>query len=157
MRIIIFFLATLFLTGCEDNRVFEQNTDIDNKIWLADSVVDFKFEIADITKPYHLYFNLRNTVSYPYENIYVTYTLKDTLNNEINKELINYNLFDPKTGKPFGSGLGDVFDHQFLIMENYKFERPGSYIFEIQQYMRMDSLPEVLSAGVRVEEVQVEE
>ena len=68
---------------------------------------------------------------------------------------MNYNLFDPKTGEPFGNGLGDVFDHQFLLLENYKFERPGPYNFKLQQYMRMDSLPEVLSAGIRVEKVEM--
>jgi gliding motility-associated lipoprotein GldH len=151
----ITFSATLLiltlLTACDQPRVYEQNIDIANKIWIADSLLSFQFDPKDISKNYNLYFNIRNTAAYPFENIYVTYYLKDTLGNELKKKLINYNLFDPKTGKPFGSGLGDVFDHQFLILENYKFERPGPYVFQLQQYMRRDSLPEIMSAGLRVE------
>jgi gliding motility-associated lipoprotein GldH len=144
-------LILILLTACDQPRVYEQNIDIGNKIWVADSLLSFQFDPKDISKNYNLYFNIRNTAAYPFENIYVTYYLKDTLGNELKKKLINYNLFDPKTGKPFGSGLGDVFDHQFLILENYKFERPGPYVFQLQQYMRRDSLPEIMSAGLRVE------
>lgn len=150
MRFIILFVACFTVFGCDDNRIFEKNKDLSNKVWLADSIVQFTFDIKDISKPYDLYFNVRNSVSYPYENIYITYYLKDTANSELRSELLNFNLFDPKTGQPYGDGLGDVFDHQFRIIENYRFNRPGLHIMELKQYMRMDSLPEVLSAGILV-------
>jgi gliding motility-associated lipoprotein GldH len=156
MRGVLAVVFFTFLISCDDSRVFEENLDIENKIWIADSAKRFQFSVKDTDKRYNLYFNLRNTVSYPYENIYVTYTLRDTLNNQLKKELINFNLFDPKTGKPFGSGLGDVFDHQLPILNNYKFDHSGPFVFQLQQYMRMDSLPEVISAGLRVERVKEE-
>ena len=156
MRLIFSLLVIVALVSCDDQRIYEKNADLKDKMWLADSTLDFTFKVPDLKEKYNLYLNLRNTVSYPYENIYITYYLKDTLNNEIKKQLVNYNLFDPKTGKPFGSGLGDVFDHQFLLLENFKFERPGPYVFEIQQYMRMDTLPEILSGGLRVEKATIE-
>jgi gliding motility-associated lipoprotein GldH len=155
MRIIlIFFISCSFLfVACDDQRIVEKNVDFKNKIWLSDSLVTLPFEITDTQKNYNIYFNLRNTVSYPYENIYITYYLKDTANVELEKNLVNYNLFDTKSGKPFGSGLGDVFDHQFLLLENFEFSKPGLYVLQVQQYMRMDSLTEVVSAGTRVEQV----
>ncbi|QSE98504.1 gliding motility lipoprotein GldH [Fulvivirga lutea] len=140
-------------SACDENRVFEQNADLDNKIWMADSTLNFQFNVPKLDEEYNLYFNIRNTVAYPYENIYITYSLSDTLNNQLKKELVNYNLFDPKTGEPYGDGLGDVFDHQLILLENFKFEQPGPYKFQLQQYMRMDSLPEIISAGIRVEKV----
>ncbi len=152
MRTTLFALLIIFsICACDQNRVYEQNIDLENKIWIADSLLTFQFDTKDISNKYNLYFNIRNTAAYPFENLYVTYTLSDTLGNEIDKKLINHNLFDPKTGKPFGSGLGDVFDHQFIILKDYKFERPGPYLFHLQQYMRRDSLPEIMSAGLRVE------
>jgi gliding motility-associated lipoprotein GldH len=153
MRFILIISSLFLFISCDDQRIVEQNIDFKNKIWLADSLITLPFDITDTQKSYNIYFNLRNTISYPYENIYVTYYLKDTAEVELKKELISYNLFDPKTGKPYGSGLGDIFDHQFLIFDNFKFSKPGPYILQVQQYMRMDSLTEVVSAGTRVEQV----
>ena len=156
MRLVLAAIIFTFLISCDDSRVYEENLDVENKIWIADSVKTFQFNIKDPNKKYNLYFNLRNTVSYPYENIYVTYMLRDTLDNQLSEELINFNLFDPKTGEPFGAGLGDVFDHQLPILDNYKFDHTGPYVFQLQQYMRMDSLPEIISAGLRVEQAMDE-
>ncbi len=58
---------------------------------------------------------------------------------------------DPKTGKPNGSGLGDLFDHKFLIKRNYRFPKPGKYTMQIRQYMRQDPLLNILSVGITVE------
>lgn len=151
MRYLYYLLFIIILASCDDSRIFEDNTDIDNKIWIADSTVSFQFNVPDLKENYNLYFNVRNTASYPFENIYIRYQLSDTLNNQLKNELLNYNLFDPKTGEPYGSGLGDVFDHQLILLKDYKFERPGPYVLEFKQYMRMDSLPEILSTGIRVE------
>lgn len=156
MRIICLLLTICLLSSCDDQRLYENNKELADKYWLADSVLNFEFEVQDIGTPYNLYINIRNTASYPYENIYLTYYLKDSLDKELKSELINYNLFDPKTGQPFGEGLGDIFDHQFLLLKNYQFQTTGTYSFNLQQYMRMDSLPEVLAAGVRVERVSVD-
>ncbi len=157
MKVVYPFLLTLLiLASCDESRVYETNIDINNKIWLADSIIRHDFEIKDIKETYNLYVNIRNTVGYPYENIYLTYYLKDTANNELRKDLINFNLFDPKTGKPYGDGLGDLFDHQFMVLKDLSFDRPGPYVFELQQYMRMDSLPEIMSVGLRVEKNMAE-
>jgi len=64
-------------------------------------------------------------------------------------------LFDPKLGTPYGqSGLGDIFDHQFVLTEKFSFESSGVKTVEIQQFMRYDSLPEIVSIGIRVERVE---
>lgn len=152
--IIIIFLGAL--TACDDSRVYEKNSDLENKEWIADSTKAFEFEIKDSTISYNIYYNIRNTVSYPFQNIYVQYALKDSTDKELDSQLINNNLFDAKTGKPFGDGLGDVFDHQFPILENYNFKNNGKYTVTLQQFMRRDTLPEIISAGIRVERATVD-
>lgn len=148
--IILLFLIS-GLTACDSNRIYEENIDLENKTWIADSSVSFQFQIKNPENKYNLYYNLRNTISYPFQNIYVNYTLEDTLGNKIAGELINKDLFHPKTGKPYGDGLGDIFDHQFPLLEDYQFEKAGAYRITLEQFMRRDSLPEILSVGVRVE------
>ena len=147
-----FCLFSIGLTACDEARVFEENHELDNKIWLSDSIIDFQFDIKNSKKNYNIYYNIRNTVSYPYRNIYVNYSLEDTSGTKLRANLVNTDLFNPKTGRPLGSGLGDVFDHQVLLLENYKFRSAGVYNFKIQQYMRRDSLLDILAVGVRVEE-----
>jgi gliding motility-associated lipoprotein GldH len=66
--------------------------------------------------------------------------------------MINSFLFDEKTGKPNGnSGLGDIYDQQFLLLKDYAFTQPGDYTIQFEQFMRTDSLQGVLAIGVRVE------
>jgi gliding motility-associated lipoprotein GldH len=151
-RIIVFLTFVVFIAfGCNRGRIFEKNVKFSDRIWNKDSAAVFDFEITDINSDYKFYFNLRNTILYPYQNIYLSYSLEDTLGNVYDSDLTNINLFDSKTGKPFGNGMGDIFDHQYLVIEDYQFNNPGLYQFRIKHYMRMDSLPEIMSVGLRIE------
>jgi gliding motility-associated lipoprotein GldH len=60
-------------------------------------------------------------------------------------------LLDPKSGKPYGDGLGDLFDHRISMMKKYHFSRRGKYTIRLRQYMRQNPLPEIYSVGVTVE------
>jgi gliding motility-associated lipoprotein GldH len=145
-------LLLLILFACSDpHRVYEQNTDFSKNLWLADSVVQFEFEITESDLNYNLYYNVRNSISYPYHNLYVLHTLEDSLGTTLSSALQNMDLFDPITGAPLGDGLGDIFDHRILAVSNQRFPENGLYRFKIQQFMRQDSLPLILSVGLRVE------
>ena len=151
-KIIWLFTAILLFSGCDSNRVYEDNIDFQNRIWSASDIKTFDFHIARPGLRYNVYINLRNTSEYPHYNIYIRYTLKDTLQNNLKSELININLFDPKMGIPNGkSSAGDIFEHQQIMLDNFTFPDSGKYILSYQQYMRYDSLPEIISVGLRVE------
>lgn len=149
-------LIILFIFACNnDHRIYEKNKTLSNRLWHTDSVKSFEFDIRETEKAYNFYLNIRNTTAYPYHNIYLTYYLKDSLDHVLMQELINRNLFHPQTGKPLGkSGLGDVFDHRINLKENFNFPEPGKYRLMVEQSMRLDSLPEIISVGARVEVAQ---
>ncbi|MDN5205677.1 gliding motility lipoprotein GldH [Fulvivirgaceae bacterium BMA10] len=149
--ILILIFCVLILNACDSSRVFEQNTDLENGYWPKNDVKAFDFEIKDETEAYNIYYNIRNSISYPYHNLYLTYSIEDSLGNNISQALQNMNLFDPKTGEPVGSGLGDIFDIQILALKDFKFKHPGKYTFRMQQFMRMDTLPDILAVGMRIE------
>jgi len=151
LNYLAFIFAFIFLAACDDARLFEKNIDFNQKVWVADSVTTFDFQVDNNDKPYNIYLNVRNTNTYPYYNLYVKYSLEDTLGNVLESDLVNYDLFHEKTGKPFGAGLGDIFSHQFPLQEDYKFPNSGGYQIKLQQYMRQDSLQGIVSAGVRIE------
>jgi gliding motility-associated lipoprotein GldH len=146
-------LLLVIFFSCDSDRVFEENKELENAYWLADSAQEFTFTISDTTQRYNIYYNLRNTASYPFRNIYIDYVLEDTTGRQLEGNLVNRELFHPNTGKPHGSGLGDVFDHQFLLLEKYPFPADGKYTMSLRQYMRRDTLKDVVAVGVRVEKV----
>lgn len=159
MRVIVFtLLCAGLLTACNTNRVFERNEDLNDQSWLVGNTPSFDFLITDTTAHYNLYCNIRSEVSYPKANLYFTYYLTDSTGIAFEQKLISEFLFDKKTGKPFGkSGLGDIYDHQIVLLKNYKFNYPQKYTVAFEQFMRMDTLPGILAVGLRVEKVEVEE
>ena len=149
----VWLLAGILLLslGCDDKRVYEDKKDFPEKYWVFNNPADFEFEIDNSEQAYNLLFSVRNTSKYQYQNIYLQYYLEDSTGRLLSSELKNILLFNTKTGVPLGQGLGDIFDIERTFLENYTFENVGKYRLRIDQFMRQDSLPEILSVGLRVE------
>ena len=153
MKSLLFFLfCAVLLTACDNSRVFEKNEDFKDQSWLVSVKPEFEFSIPDTLQRYNVYCNVRNDISYPYSRLFITYYLQDSIGKELQKKLIGHMLFDPKTGKPQGvSGLGDIYDHQILLLNNYKFSQKGKHKIKFEQFMRTDTLQGILAVGARVE------
>jgi len=152
--VLFFFMAILCLSACDGNRVFEDYKDFKSKSWVVSDTVNFEFNIEDASVPYNLHCDIRSTLDYPYSRIFVNYTLEDSTHHVLATKLVSSYLFDAKTGEPNGdSGLGDIYDHRFALLQNRTFT-PGKYFVKLQQFMRTDTLHGVLAAGVRVEKVE---
>lgn len=152
MRPVIIIFLSCLLFSCDSDRLFEQNINLEERYWRVDEPMIFEFNIEDSSKPYNIYYNVRNSLDYPYARLFIQYTLSDSAGLLLNKKLNSQFLFDQKTGKPLGqSSIGDVFDHQFLLMEKQAFNYPGKYKLKIEQYNRQDTLQGILAVGARVE------
>lgn len=147
------FLITL-ISSCDTNRLYEENHSLEGNDWYADSTLSYSFFIQDTLNPSAISFNVRNSISYPYTNLYIKYSIISPSTKEEKSDLYNMILFDEKTGEPFGSGMGDIFDHQFLVLPQYTFKNKGQYIIQIKQYMRRNPLPFIMAFGVRVEKIE---
>lgn len=148
---IVVLISALIVFSCDTNAVYKEYADIDDGKWYIKNAPSFTFEIDDASVPYNIYYNLRNSLSYGYYNLYLTRYLRDSSGKEIESRLDELILMDPKTGKPNGDGLGDIFDHKFLMKRDYRFPKPGKYTMQIKQYMRQDPLLNILSVGITVE------
>ena len=54
-------------------------------------------------------------------------------------------------GNWLGDGLGDIYDNRILFHRNVRFPQRGEYRFEIYQAMRLNPLPGIMDAGIRIE------
>jgi gliding motility-associated lipoprotein GldH len=152
MRIAILYIFILFtIVSCDKKTVFNQNKDFDKAKWFIKDECKFDVTIDDASQTYKLYYNVRNNLTYPYYNLYVTRYLFDEKGSKIEEKLDEIILADEKTGKPLGTGLGDIFDHKVLITKNYKFPQKGKYTIKISQFMRQNPLPDILSFGIAIE------
>jgi len=152
--IIIIFIAGLVFS-CDSDRLFEKNITLEKRYWRVDEPVIIDFKIEDASRPYNIYYNVRNSLEYPYARLFIQYTLADSTGLQIAKKLNAQYLFDQKTGKPLGqSGIGDVFDHRFLLIEKHVFGYAGKYQLRIEQFNRQDTLRGVLAVGARVDIVR---
>lgn len=156
-RISHFVLCALFFlfVSCDRNRLYEQNSLVDQKGWYYQSRIPFDVQITDTTKFYNVYANLRVGSDYKYSNIFFWFHVINPTK-EIDKRRVEMLLANER-GKWLGRGLGDMYDYQFPVYTKIKFPQSGFYRFEIEQNMREDTLMNIKSVGVRIEEWKTEE
>ncbi|MBU0489886.1 MAG: gliding motility lipoprotein GldH [Bacteroidetes bacterium] len=142
-------LLSLAIVSCDPSKVFEQNIRIPESGWNKDSLIQIEALISDTVSPHNVYINVRNTGEYGYQFLYLFLTTVmpegkfsvDTLACRLANE----------DGKWLGSGIGDIYDNQILLMKNVRFNSSGKYIFEFQQGMRHDVLKDIIDVGIRIE------
>lgn len=152
-KIFLCLILVAILFSCDKNRVFEKYVAINNHEWYTNDTVSFKVNIPDSNHLYNIYINVRHTSAYPKMNMWVMIeTIFPSGNKVINK--VELPILD-KGGKPYGEGLGGIWEVRVPIQENAYFPETGNYHFKIQQIMRLDPLPAVMDVGLRLEKVQM--
>lgn len=149
------FLASIIIclafASCDSNAIYKSIIDLKDSNWYIKNEPTFTFEVEDETIPYNIYILVRNASPYSFNNLYLTRYIYGADKKELSVRLEEMILFDPKTGKPLGDGLGDIYDHKFLSSANFKFPKKGKYSIKLKQYMRQDPLQNIMSVGVSVE------
>ncbi|ADR23318.1 gliding motility lipoprotein GldH [Marivirga tractuosa] len=146
------FMAFLIF-ACTEERYYENNHDFKDRIWNMEESAVFNFEIDSIEIPYQIKLNVRNTMEYPYRNLYINYQLRDSTN-LMEDKLVNLKLFEAKTGKPYGDHQSDLYSHQLILQDSVFFHQKGKYKIELKQYMREMELEGIVSTGIRIEQIK---
>ena len=142
----------LLSTGCDSNRVFEDNTDLPDFVWDVKNKVSFDVNIEDTTSLYNLYVNVRNASHYPYANLFIFTTITFP-NGKTRNDTVECVLADAN-GQWKGEGMGDIWDNQIPWMPKVKFPLPGKYNFQYEHAMRLPQLPFIMDVGLRVEKAE---
>ncbi|MFN3489064.1 MAG: gliding motility lipoprotein GldH [Emticicia sp.] len=144
-------VLSIWVLSCDSNAIFKSYEDLKDTNWYVKNVPSFTFEVKDETIPYNIYLLIRNASQYSYNNLYLTRYIYGPDGKQISNRLEEVTLFDSRTGKPLGEGLGDIWDHKVLSTRNFMFPKKGKYTIKLKQYMRQDPLPSVMSVGISVE------
>lgn len=139
----------LFIASCDSNRVFETNVEIPDQSWNKDKVVAFTPLITDTLSILNVYVNVRNTSSYPFNNIFLFITTTSPTGQWI-RDTLEIPLADSR-GKWLGSGIGDIFFNRRAFKKKIRFPVEGTYTFEIRQGMRTPDLKGIRDVGFRIE------
>ena len=145
----------LCLNACIPSNTFEKNISMPKNKWSRDFVPHLEFDINDTACYYNMYLTMRHTDNYPYSNIWLN--IKTLAPGELKFVQTRTEIpLAQADGKWLGRGMNEIFeitDHQMPLQRNgmLKFNRVGRYVVELQQIMRIDPLPEVMSVGIRLE------
>ena len=127
MRNVFFFLIALCLCSCDDI-AYENYHSFNEEGWNTDSIVSFECTVLDTIMLYDLILNVRHSVDYEYQNLFLF------LESDI-KDTIEIMLAD-KTGKWHGTGVSDIREFKHTIQAKKRFSSKGSYLLKVEQAMR---------------------
>ncbi len=155
-RLTLVTVSALVLTRCDHARIYEANHDFKDNRWALSDTSVFEFSIDDTTAKYNVILNIRNSIDFKTARLFLNYALMDSTTAPLRNRLLEQNLFDKKSGEPFGkSGLGNIYEHHLLLEPNITFLAKGKYHIRLTQMMRTDTLQEILSVGIRVEQAGI--
>lgn len=148
---ITFFLALLLsICGCDSEYSLTQVQNFPESVWKKDSIISFKFKIERPVSPLNLLYQVQFQPDYPFENIWLDYSLKGPDGNELTASRDNLNLFEPKTGKPLGDGVGNRIFLDAFFLKSIRLKDTGVYRLDVKHYMRQENLTGIQSLGLKI-------
>ncbi len=148
-------ITAFLISGCMESPFFQKDVTLPGYQWKYDYQPAFKVDIHDTAALYNLYFIIRHTEAYPYSNIWMWIYTKEPGDTSFQRTRIEIPLAE-KSGKWLGRGMGEIWEQRMPITRNdapMTFKKSGTYEIRFEQNMRINPLPEVLQAGLRVEKL----
>ena len=147
-------MAFMVIQGCIQSNVYEKNITIANNKWAHKHKPVFEFEITDTAANYLVYFTIRHTDAYPFSNIWMN--VHTTMPGSTKAQMLRTEVpLAEEDGKWMGRTFNEICSQQLLLTKDgsVHFDKKGKYVIKLEQIMRQDPLPEILSIGLRLEKV----
>lgn len=135
-------------TSCKQDIFYEEIFAVDEQAWSADSLLTCEFEITDTLQFYTIYMDIRNTVDFETQNLYVFMDSEDPAG-ECNRDTLEFLLADAY-GNWKGHGNGRYRDYQYMFYPKVRFPRSGKYKFTFQQAMRDETIQGIANFGMTI-------
>ena len=151
----IHFLYFVLLASCRPSPQYQDHYNIPDGAWQASYKPEFHFTITDTAAAYQLFLLIRHTDVYPFSNIWINMDSKAPGDTSWGKTRIEIPLAAP-SGQWLGRGAGELWEQRVPIttpMRPAFFAKNGDYTVRLSHDMRRNPLPEVLTIGLRVEQL----
>jgi len=145
-------LTSYILSSCTTVDIYEKTVAIPGHKWFNSYKPEFSFEIKDTSVPYNIFFVIRHTEKYNYNNIYINLISKQPESDSIIKQQKDITLATNESGW-LGTGMDDIYEQRVKLSseQGAYFHKAGVYTFSIEQIMREDPLEHVMNVGIRIE------
>lgn len=151
----IFLLSLLAFSffACRQLDVYEKNISIPGYKWASSFQPSFEFSISDTAGQYEVFLVLRHTDAYSFNNIWLNVGIQEPGESK-RVSRVEFVLGSDQKGWE-GTGMNDIWEVRKPLSKGpVRFKRSGTYVFSLEQIMRQNPLPGVMSAGIRVERVR---
>lgn len=150
----LFFLlvpCTLCLVTCTSVDLYEKTVPLPDHEWKGAYKPEFEFTIKDTASLYQVFFVMRHTEKYNYNNIWINLYSQQP-GDTLRKAPFELQLATNEKGW-LASGMDDIYEHRIQLIQPVRF-KAGTYKLILENIMREDPLQHVLNVGIRIEKVQ---
>jgi gliding motility-associated lipoprotein GldH len=136
------------VVSCASIDLYEKNVTMPKHSWNSSFKPEFSFLITDTTASYQVYFVMRHTERYNFNNIWI-YLYSQPPRDTVHRAKYELKLATNEKGW-LGTGMDDIYEHRIPLTDAQPL-KAGTYHFKIEQIMRENPLENVLNVGIRVE------
>jgi gliding motility-associated lipoprotein GldH len=140
----------LFLVACTTVDLYEKTVSVPGHEWKSDFKPEFDFTIKDTVPLYQVFFVIRHTEKYNYNNIWLN-LYSQPPGDTLHKEPYELQLATNEKGW-LASGMDDIYEHRIKLTGSVRL-KAGNYKLMLENIMREDPLQHVLNVGIRIEKV----
>jgi len=141
-----------FISSCSTIDIYEKTVAVPGHQWAGSFKPEFQFEIKDNTVPYNVFFVIRHTEKYNYNNIFINLSSKQAGTDSFITQRLDVTLATNEKGW-LGTGMDDIYEQRMKLSPEAGtfFPKPGTYTFTLEQIMREQPLEYVMNVGIRIE------
>ena len=155
-KLFLLFLFIGMCVSCDSNIVVSEMKSLPG-YWGQNEKLEFVIPELDSLKTYHVFFHVRNTNEYPYNNIYIIANIQFPHGKTV-IDTLEYRMAAPD-GSWLGTGIGGVKESKLWYKENVSFFEKGNYILTVSQAVRnngevsgVSQLKGITEVGYSIEE-----
>jgi gliding motility-associated lipoprotein GldH len=149
-RLIFLLLPVVLLTSCGPRKIFEDHIKTKNLSWNRFDVYEFEVPIENISKGYDLVFALRHITDIPYDKLSINLAFETPIGERRSRDF-TVTIRD-KEGNLLGDGLGELWDLEKTLWENFQFRETGICKIELRNRMTKLETLGILEVGFIVRE-----
>jgi gliding motility-associated lipoprotein GldH len=150
-RLFIILLSSFIFTSCTTVDLYEKTVSLPDHEWKGDYKPEFNFSINDTTTAYQVFFVIRHTEKYNYNNIWLN-LYSQPPGDTLHKAPYELQLATNEKGW-LGTGMDDIYEQRRELTGKIPL-KAGNYKLILENIMREDPLKEVLNVGIRIEKVK---